>query len=175
MGRNATDLVYADPNTLSGPDEDPLFDENDELVFMARYLGPQVPKSTKIFPPNTIQVDPINFFHAGNRQIKIGFNKEEMYEVRIVDPENFDNTVGFVYFFILEEADVKTGMEEDLVSYNFQLSKKSNDTGSSEYKDVYKFTCDHFEDIHECYDDVMNPEDSWFRSAHYERHFSENW
>jgi len=32
-------LVYADPHTFSGPDEKPAFDEDDELVFMARHLG----------------------------------------------------------------------------------------------------------------------------------------
>ena len=31
--------MYADPKTYSGPDEDPMFDANDELVFMARHLG----------------------------------------------------------------------------------------------------------------------------------------
>ena len=39
-GRNLQDaLVYADSQTYSGPDDDPNFDENDELVFMARHLG----------------------------------------------------------------------------------------------------------------------------------------
>ena len=32
-------LVYADPNTYSGPDENPNFDKDDEFVFMARHLG----------------------------------------------------------------------------------------------------------------------------------------
>ncbi len=39
MGREDTGLVYADPNTYSGADEDDTFDEDDELVFMARHLG----------------------------------------------------------------------------------------------------------------------------------------
>ena len=38
-GKNPTELVYADSKTFSGPDEDPKFDANDELIFMARHLG----------------------------------------------------------------------------------------------------------------------------------------
>ena len=47
--------------------------------------------------------------------------------------------------------------------------------GSNNYFDVYKFTCDDFGDIHSCKDPIMNPEDSWFSSNSYERHFAENW
>jgi hypothetical protein len=39
LGRNDTELVYADPLTWSGPDEDASFDTDDEFVFMARHLG----------------------------------------------------------------------------------------------------------------------------------------
>ena len=40
IGRTLPDtLVYADSQTYSGPDEDPNFDQDDELVFMARHLG----------------------------------------------------------------------------------------------------------------------------------------
>ena len=40
VGRTLPDtLVYADSQTYSGPDEDPNFDQDDELVFMARHLG----------------------------------------------------------------------------------------------------------------------------------------
>ena len=31
--------MYADQNTYSGPDENPMVDANDEIVFMARHLG----------------------------------------------------------------------------------------------------------------------------------------
>ena len=30
-------------------------------------------------------------------------------------------------------------------------------------------------DIHECTDEVMNPEDSSIETEHYKRHFAENW
>ena len=39
IGRNAKMLMYADPNTFSGPDEQPLFDFDDQLVVMAKDLG----------------------------------------------------------------------------------------------------------------------------------------
>ena len=40
IGRNPPPgLVYADSKTYSGPDEDISFDQDDELVFMARHLG----------------------------------------------------------------------------------------------------------------------------------------
>ena len=54
-GRNATELVYADSKTLSGPDENPRFDADDELVFMARYMGRKRPAQSA-FPPNVLQV-----------------------------------------------------------------------------------------------------------------------
>ena len=42
IGRNPPPgLVYADSKTYSGPDEDISFDQDDELVFMARHLGTQ--------------------------------------------------------------------------------------------------------------------------------------
>jgi hypothetical protein len=48
--------MYADPNTYSGPDEDPNFDSDDELVFMARHLGKtRVGKSTPM-PQNVKKV-----------------------------------------------------------------------------------------------------------------------
>lgn len=34
-----TNLVYADPGTLTGPDSDPMIDADDEVVFMARDAG----------------------------------------------------------------------------------------------------------------------------------------
>ena len=48
IGRDYYDLVYADAGTYSGPDENPLFDEDDEFVFMARHLGDKRPDA---FPP----------------------------------------------------------------------------------------------------------------------------
>ena len=50
-------------------------------------------------------------------------------------------------------------------------------TGSNDYFDVYNFDCNQINDIHTCKDEVneMNPEDTWFSSPHYQRHFTQNW
>ena len=45
--------VWADEGTHSGPDSDPMFDEDDELVFMARQLGVKKPDGF-ILPPNGV-------------------------------------------------------------------------------------------------------------------------
>ena len=49
------------------------------------------------------------------------------------------------------------------------------ENSSSDYFDVYKFACNQPKDVHECFDKVMNPEDSWMKSKYYQRHFAENW
>ena len=50
IGRNKQHLVYADPLTFSGKDEQPLFDLDDELVVMAKDLGPIKPVKDPSFP-----------------------------------------------------------------------------------------------------------------------------
>jgi hypothetical protein len=40
-GREAKALVFADSSTYSGRDDNPLFDEDDELALMSRHLGPR--------------------------------------------------------------------------------------------------------------------------------------
>jgi hypothetical protein len=66
---------------------------------------------------------------------------------------------------------------QKLVNYTFTLSTVDPNSGSNNYFDVYKFACEFPKDIHECNDEVanMNPEDSWIKSAHYSRHFAQNW
>ena len=54
MGRDAKALVFADSSTYSGSDEDPLFDEDDELALMARHLGQKAPYPNTI-PESAIQ------------------------------------------------------------------------------------------------------------------------
>ena len=49
------------------------------------------------------------------------------------------------------------------------------ENSSADYFDVYKFACNQPKDVHECFDEVMNPEDSWMKSKYYQRHFAENW
>ena len=56
LGREAKALVFADSSTYSGRDDNPLFDEDDELALMARHLGPRVSHTTTKFPKNVQQV-----------------------------------------------------------------------------------------------------------------------
>ena len=150
MGKNPTDLVYADPKTFSGPDEDPNFDGDDEFVFMARHLGVKADPSTIPGLKSKLQ-DPLV-------EIAIGV---------------VDTVIGYVYVFIEESND----FNEKLVDYEFKLTKEDASTGSHDYFDVYNYHCPTWQSIHTCKDEVdeMNPEDTWFRSPHYHRHFSQNW
>ena len=56
LGREAKALVFADSSTYSGRDDNPLFDEDDELALMARHLGPRASFTTAKFPKNVQQV-----------------------------------------------------------------------------------------------------------------------
>lgn len=55
IGRKHSELMYADAKTFSGLDEDSSFDFDDELVFMAKDLGPIKAKSSA-FPSKVRQV-----------------------------------------------------------------------------------------------------------------------
>ena len=145
-------MVYADPKTFSGADENPNFDEDDELVFMARHLG------EKILNLNDLALSwPKGVKEESFVELAVGFEEE---------------ILGYAYLF---REEFKMHSTERLVNYNFNLTKKVDN--SNEYFDVYKFSCDDKKDIHQCRDSVpdMNPEDSWFASKHYQRHFSQNW
>lgn len=61
MGRDAKALVFADSSTYSGSDEDPLFDEDNELALMARHLGQKAPYPNTI-PDNVQQVLKVHRF-----------------------------------------------------------------------------------------------------------------
>jgi hypothetical protein len=161
VGKNATELVYADPNTYSGPDENPDFDSDDELVFMARHLGRIAANNLTEFPS--------------------GVKNEFIVEVKI--GESSTEILGYIYFFQsdLDTNSMKPVLSQDaggqkLVNYTFNLvnfhPKYAN---SREYFDAYKFNCDYPKNMDECHDEIMNPENSWFTSDHYSRHFSENW
>lgn len=67
VGRNASDLVYADAKTYSGPDENPLFDEDDELVFMARHTG-------KKWNPSVVKTLPFGVQQVTHNHFKILFH-----------------------------------------------------------------------------------------------------
>ncbi len=151
-------LVYADENTFSGKDEDPLFDANDELVFMARHLGTYLRKLT--FPPFV------------NVQTKV--------EVAIQDPD-YGYVLGYLYLFQSRQDKLsgKSLLAQNagykLVNYTFKLTTGDMENASNHYFDVYKLNCDMPKDVHQCTDAKMNPEDSWATSRHYKRHFSQNW
>ncbi len=104
-----------------------------------------------------------------------------MVEVAIADPLKDHVVLGFVYLFVSEQSAegrylLKQDANEPRVEYNFSLTSTS-DSGSNDYFEAYKFGCDDPNaNIHQCPDDeVMNPEDTWFKSKTYQRHFAENW
>ncbi len=95
-GQDVTALQYADPSTFVGADSDPLFDADDELVFMARDAGPQAP-ATATAPAGT----------AGPG-----------LAIALEDPDG--GTPGYVYLFTgTAGADPSAG--EDYVDYQFSL------------------------------------------------------
>lgn len=89
-------LTYTDTATFTGPDKDPLFDENDEFLFMARDAGPRY---TGTEAP--AQVDP---------STKI--------EIRLVDPLTGDKA--FVYLFI-QDGSLDPSAGKKYVDYRFNL------------------------------------------------------
>ncbi len=90
-------LAYTDPATHVGPDDYPLFDRDDELVFMAKDLGQLAPDA--IQPPEGV---------FGETQVQIGIH----------DP--LDGGIGYVYLF---ESDGSLAQDagQDYVTYNFNL------------------------------------------------------
>ncbi len=87
---------YTDPNTFMGPDTDPMLDDNDEVVFMARDTGNKAPAI------------------ADPRGVVPGSG----FEVLVSDP--LDGTTGYVYLF--ESAgglDPSAG--QSYVDYQFKL------------------------------------------------------
>ena len=56
IGRKQQELVYSDTTTYSGPDEQPLFDTDDELVVMAKDLGDIRPEKLVAKPKYVQQV-----------------------------------------------------------------------------------------------------------------------
>ena len=56
IGRHKQELVYSDPNTFSGPDAQPMFDFDDELVVMAKDLGSIRPEKSVARPKHVLEV-----------------------------------------------------------------------------------------------------------------------
>ena len=153
IDRDLEHLIWADANTWSGPDENPDFDDDDELVFMAKHLG-ELYDGVGTWPPNTFPRDK---------------------PIEIIDPVDANNTLGVIYVMVSLDGSLNPNAGNPLVDYDFQLVNSVN--GSNAYKVAYQNHCPEGDQItdYECRDSLMNPEDSWFVSNYYERHFSENW
>lgn len=165
--------MYADTSTYSGPDENPMIDEDDELVFMARHLGDQKPGGA-VFPAGTKPVKKLlNENYVLHLQLKL-FQDFEL-ELEIMDPLT-GSTIGFLYIYE-NDGSLQQDANNRLVDYQFNLTK-TDENGSNNYFDVYMHNCSmgaHGGE-YECRDtESMNPEDTWFKSDFYERHFAENW
>ncbi len=87
---------YTDPDTYMGPDTDPLLDDNDEVVFMAKDTGTI---ASAIADPQGVI--------AGSRA-----------EVRVSDP--LDGTTGYVYIF-QSAGGLDPSAGQSYVDYQFKL------------------------------------------------------
>jgi len=99
MGEGLHELVgefYTDPNTFMGPDTDPMLDDNDEVVFMARDTGDQVLEIAD--PPGVVP-------GSGT-------------EVRVSDP--LDGATGYIYLF-LSAGGLDPSAGQSYVDYQFRL------------------------------------------------------
>jgi hypothetical protein len=100
-----TEEFFADENTLTGPDTDPLFDENDQLVFMATDSGLARPQDS--LPP--------------------GVNSSTGYEVIITDPLAPDD-IGYAYLFVAAETlDQSAGKTYGQYSYRLDAGTYPGD------------------------------------------------
>jgi len=145
--RNMKSLMYADQGTYSGLDEDDTLDKDDEIVFMARFVGEQ----------------------SDGKTAPEGVLEGIMEELEVMDPVT-DSSLGFMYLF-LSDGSLDQSAGNPLIEYVFNLTT-INDSGSNDYFDVYNFGAsldgvDH--------PSIQNKEDSYFQSPNYRRHFAENW
>ena len=145
--RNMESLMYADAGTYSGVDEDDALDMDDEIVFMARFLGE---KNTDLNNPE-------------------GVVEGIMEELEVIDPVS-DSSLGYMYLF-LSDGSLDQSAGSPLVEYVFNLTT-TNTNGSNDYFDVYNFgaSLPSWTDYN-----ITNKEDSYFQSEYYRRHFAENW
>jgi len=154
--RELTELLYSDPNTYAGPDPDPTFDEDDELVFMFRDIG--------IYP-----------FADETGQYPNGVHPDSVRELQISDPDHPSQITGYLYLFEATEGTecpssgcLESSAGEVRVKYNFTLTRRDEETGSNAYKDVYAFD-------NRGNGGGGNPEDSTVETLFYSRHWCENW
>jgi hypothetical protein len=90
-------MAYADSNTYVGPDTDPTFDSDDELVFMAKDCGRRA-LGFALVPP--------------------GVYEQNSIEIEVYD--SLEDKKGYVYLFETDGA-LPLDVECDYVSYNFNL------------------------------------------------------
>lgn len=102
-------LQYADPGTFVGPDTDPTFDADDELVFMIEDGGGK--------PRNDARSEPA------------GVVPDSGVRVQFDDPLDEDRS-GWVHLF-LSDGSISPDAGVDYVDYDFELT-------SGDYKTTYK-------------------------------------
>ena len=94
--------VFADEKTRSGADADPTFDNDDELVFMGKDQGAQVPSGSKATPDGVVE--------------------EQGIEVKVGDP--IDGGAGYVYLF-RSAGKLDPAAGKKYVDYDFKLTNLS--------------------------------------------------
>lgn len=115
----------------------------------------------------------LGYIRAPNdAEMPAGVDDDSMFELAIRDPLTENAILGYAYMFKSDSQNQDAGKAS--LQYQFNLVTTTM-SGSHSYFDVYKSKCDTYFGLWDCIDAVMNPEDSWFRSEYYERHFAENW
>ena len=87
-----------------------------------------------------------------------------------------DSVHGYVYLYACRDPCIYSpDAGKQYVNYSFKLLNNDS-SGSHEYLDVYQLHCKYPDGRYECDDEMpMNPEDTWFTSDYYERHWKQNW
>lgn len=109
-GLGVFETFYTDEGTFTGPDTNPLLDDDDEIAFMARDAGAR----------------PDAFFEPG------GVIPGTGHEVRITDP--LGQGEGFVYLFV-QDGSLDPAAGRQYVSYTFKLVDE--DGAEVDYKTGY--------------------------------------
>ena len=84
--------------------------------------------------------------------------------------------MGFIYLRpVVNNGQLTPDAGQRLVQYEFNLTKTGPE-GTHFYQDAYEIHCNVKDGRYECDDpEPKNPEDTWFKSAYYERHWAQNW
>lgn len=145
FGTHVYGEMYCDPDTFTGPDSNPAFDVNDELVFMADDAGDRGPANE--LPPSILERSGV--------------------EVALLDP--LTGQTAYVYLF-LQDGSLDPSAGIAYVGYEFDLLsgdyRSTYNTAGTNVATGFK-NDDHGRQL--------NPEDSVIRTAVYERHWSYRW